>query len=94
MKIEFVCEVCGKTRKAHSSNRVGRYCSRECYFTAVKRVEAPKKEVKPRAPVGECVFQPESVVCGDRKCENCGWNPVVAKARLDKFLEEHHEFTL
>ena len=85
---EFVCEECGKVRKVHCRKLVGRWCSRECYNKSrfgTRRIQSQ---------VTWCVFQPESVICGDRKCENCGWNPVVANARLDKFLEEHHEFTL
>lgn len=28
----------------------------------------------------------ENVQCGDRNCENCGWNPKVAEARSRKIL--------
>ncbi len=32
-----------------------------------------------------------NVGCYVRNCTTCGWNPDVAKARLDKYLGEHHE---
>lgn len=31
----------------------------------------------------------EHVICRDRKCEKCGWNPVVAEARLEKIRSGH-----
>ena len=36
----------------------------------------------------ECPYQ-EAVFCypSERKCERCGWNPEVAKCRLDKIIE-------
>lgn len=38
----------------------------------------------------DCPYQ-ESVGCYVRNCDKCGWNPDVAKARLKKYMEEHHE---
>ena len=40
-----------------------------------------------------CEYNP-NVVCDVKVCEHCGWNPEVAKARLDailKKMEEDHE---
>lgn len=33
-----------------------------------------------------CKFNPVGVACNpeNRRCENCGWNPAVAAARLQK----------
>jgi uncharacterized C2H2 Zn-finger protein len=33
----------------------------------------------------------QGVGCYDRNCITCGWNPEVAKARLDKYLGVDHE---
>lgn len=32
---------------------------------------------------GECYFN-AGVACTDKKCERCGWNPAVDKARRKK----------
>lgn len=39
-----------------------------------------------RADFPACRYNP-GVVCfpGERKCSGCGWNPDVAKARLNRF---------
>ena len=29
------------------------------------------------------------VDCEAMKCESCGWNPVVAKVRLEKAVKKH-----
>lgn len=84
----YTCEVCGKVKKTYA-HTAGRFCSHHCQGIAMTN-----KKMTPRYQQGNCVFYPESVICGERNCTNCGWNPVVAKARLEKFLEEHHEFTL
>ena len=33
----------------------------------------------------------EFVVCSMKKCTRCGWNPDVAKARLEKIRQERQE---
>lgn len=80
---EYTCEYCGKVRQARDRSRVRRFCSLACSAESRKK---PKKELvkrRYREELGECVFQPTSVLCADRKCGSCGWNPVVAKARLE-----------
>ena len=37
----------------------------------------------------DCKFAPAgSVQCERRECAKCGWNPEVAKARLDEIIEK------
>lgn len=39
----------------------------------------------------ECIFPcPNNayVVCTHKNCYHCGWNPTVAKMRMDKILKE------
>ena len=81
---EFICAYCGKTMQVERKNGSQIYCSKSCAATArnLKR----GKDVEPFD--GECVFQPESTICGKRECDKCGWNPVVAKARLDAIMEK------
>lgn len=71
---EFQCEYCGKTWRVTRKRDARRFCNQECYKESVKKESAPDGL--------ECVFQPNSIVCLERKCETCGWNPVVARARL------------
>lgn len=33
----------------------------------------------------QCPYQ-DGVSCHSRKCNKCGWNPEVAKSRLDKIM--------
>lgn len=76
---EYTCPNCGKTKKVRYPWEVRTYCSAKC--SAVHREEEKRRAVA-AINAGECIFHPESVMCGKRDCTNCGWNPVVAKARL------------
>jgi hypothetical protein len=82
---EYTCPVCGVTKSVRYEWEVRTYCSRSC---AQKANEAKKRAVREICIDGECVFQPESIMCYKRNCTNCGWNPVVAKARLEKLGAE------
>lgn len=44
------------------------------------------KCIYPEPP--KCMYN-EGVVCENQSCENCGWHPKVAQARLEKFCIEH-----
>ena len=72
---EFQCEYCGKTRRVLRRHDIGKFCSMKCYHESVKKENNIVYEL-------ECVFQPESVMCNERNCDKCGWNPVVARARF------------
>lgn len=88
MKYEWTCPVCGKVKKTAYKREVRTYCSVSC---SVKDRERVKREIAGKCIPGECIFQPESIICGKRDCGNCGWNPVVAKARLEAIKEKLNE---
>lgn len=80
---EYTCPVCGNVKKVRYKKDVRTFCSIRC--SAQHR-----SNLKVLEDLGECIFQPESIVCSERNCGNCGWNPVVAKARLEAFKEKYN----
>lgn len=85
---EFTCPVCGKVKRVFHKREVRTFCSVSC---SVRAREREKKQIREKCIEGECIFQPESIICGKRDCGNCGWNPVVAKARLEAIKEKLNE---
>ena len=98
---EFTCEYCGKVNQVEHKWQIQRFCNKSCACSYGNKIRAGIEVKRPvRTPVetpveipaefqqqrGECVFQPGAIECYKRDCLNCGWNPVVAKARLEKFL--------
>lgn len=84
---QYTCPVCGLTKYVERKSDVRTCCSKSCAAASkalsreiVQPIEKPKTECH----VGECVFQPESINCFKRECGKCGWNPEVAKARLER----------
>jgi hypothetical protein len=73
------CLICGTVYEAHRSD--GKYCSISC----ANRARNPKAST-----YHKCPYQ-ENLECTAMKCHKCGWNPEVAKARLDKILGVTHE---
>ena len=87
---EYTCPACGKIHRVEHKSKVKTYCNKSCAAKAryMKPKEEEKQEViQTEAVMGECIFNPVAVDCYHRNCSNCGWNPVVAKARLDKIKE-------
>ena len=82
---EFVCKECGAKGIDHSAMQNKVFCSRRCYFRYYAK--AHKNVCKVELP---CVFN-EGVACWDRKCESCGWNPEVAKKRMEALVIEEVE---
>ena len=79
MKPTYVksCENCGKQFETNYEHT--RYCGYFCYCQAKRR---RTKEARDNC---HCPHNTE-VICLDKKCEACGWNPEVAQRRLDKIL--------
>ena len=74
---EFTCIVCGVKAidKSHSQSKV--FCGIDCKnyhwrITHAKRVTDYEK----------CIYN-EGVECNRPKCRGCGWNPDVAKKRME-----------
>ena len=92
MIYERVCPVCGTSFKTERETQV--YCRRACvnkgrpsnnrgnYDHSLEWTRVNGE--------WECPYNTECS-CTVRHCDKCGWNPDVAKARLDKYMEEHHE---
>lgn len=87
--IEYTCEVCGKVKQVKCRRDAGRFCSKKCYGYAimkgmVQRVNA--KETNAERTDASCEFNPDGVICDTKNCKECGWNPDVAKARLENYM--------
>ena len=85
---EYTCPACGKIHRVLHKSEVKTYCNKSCAVRA--RYMKPEKEepevIQREADFGECLFNPVAVDCYSRNCANCGWNPVVAKARSEAIL--------
>lgn len=88
------CEYCGQP----TNGQKYRYCSRSCSARArnnVKPVEV-NTDLNWKETVGglyRCQYN-MNVRCRDRDCANCGWNPEVAKARLQAVVEKRRVETV
>lgn len=71
MAIKY-CKHCGKEFKPNDYRQV--FCSMQCSARNRWGVED--------ADTGTCPYN-DAVECSSRKCSKCGWNPEVAKARLE-----------
>ena len=93
---ELICQGCGKVFMADRKSRV--FCSRTCVAVNCSRAAGTThcdhsldwKRKESNGLMWECPYN-KAVECSFRRCDKCGWNPEVAKARLDKYMEEHHE---
>ena len=70
---KHVCLNCGK--KIPTDRK---YCSIKCNKTYHRR------EIY-RQTHGSCLYN-EDVICHQRACSKCGWNPQVQQERIDKIL--------
>ena len=76
---EFHCEYCGNLKRVYRPHDASRFCSKSC----AARGRAESKQGGKAMGIFECIYQPESIMCDRRICSKCGWNPEVAKARLE-----------
>ncbi len=91
MIYEYICKGCGKTFTDNIADRV--FCSLSCSATNRSRTcgmahcdtSLNWKKVDGK---WECPYQ-KNVGCTFRRCDKCGWNPEVAKARTEKFWEAY-----
>lgn len=84
---EFTCAYCGNVKQVPRRHDIGKWCSKSCADKA-RKGQKTKYNLKRDNGEYECLFQPESIVCTRMDCENCGWNPEVAEARLKRIMEE------
>ena len=74
---EFNCIVCGTKAidRSHSQSKV--FCSLDCKNQHWRMTHALREDNWQR-----CVFN-DGVACDLHRCGRCGWNPTVAKRRLE-----------
>ena len=75
-----VCPFCGAEFTPHDYRQ--KCCSRSCSQRARRNSKL--------SALFTCPYNHE-VDCTLQMCGKCGWNPEVAKARLEKYLEVGHE---
>ena len=72
------CPVCHTVIPEYSK---ATYCSKACSMAAYYRRHSKVKLSEDSL----CFFNTE-VLCSDKECENCGWNPVVEKRRKEALV--------
>lgn len=89
------CPNCGLEFRTDRENQT--YCCHACGNSGRRSKNPYKNEDfdkslfwSKRNGVFECPYN-VGVGCTVRKCTTCGWNPEVAKARLDKFMGVDYE---
>ena len=90
MAIEKECLYCGK--KFIADREARKFCSRSCSSgirgSYVFDEEAGLYDENTNG--FQCQYNP-GVICYSMECEQCGWNPEVAKARLEAFKRKGME---
>jgi hypothetical protein len=76
---EIRCLNCGKKVIDRSNTQQRKFCSKRCQSGYSHR---SKQNAINNA---QCLYN-DGVVCIDHQCENCGWNPAIAKEREEKIL--------
>lgn len=71
-----VCLICGTEFVKTRTDR--KYCSHRCAHIASNRFQRDRK----REVHTDCPHNKE-LICTNRNCGTCGWNPVVAKRRSE-----------
>lgn len=85
--IEFHCAYCGKIKRTYRTHDAGKFCSKSC--AAKYRYGHKRPDQQPATGTlwnKGCVFNPDGVHCVMKDCAKCGWNPEVAKARLEALV--------
>ena len=77
---EFSCVHCGKVVKVERKWQVQTFCSKSCAISYRHKMRFEQQG-------GCCIYHPMGVMCDRHLCSNCGWNPEVAQARLERIME-------
>lgn len=74
----FICQLCGTEFERNPEDTHKVFCSPACYH-----------KFKTQNRYFTCPHN-DAVDCeqSKKKCYRCGWNPTVAKARMDKLLKK------
>ena len=73
---EFTCILCGAKCIDKGRSQSAKFCSNRCRDRAYRRGINQDNRTK-------CMHN-DGVICNDHKCDGCGWNPEVQKARKEK----------
>lgn len=76
---EISCLNCGKKVIDRGVRQNKQFCCKNCQSGYWLRM---KKATENETP---CIYN-DGVVFVDHQCDNCGWNPAVAKEREEKIL--------
>jgi hypothetical protein len=75
------CQCCG----GPITGKGKKYCSIRCSAKGSNNIQRARGKTLPYANAcdqeNQCIYNP-GVVCCSRECDTCGWNPVVAEARI------------
>lgn len=83
------CPYCGNEYKTDKEDQI--FCSKHCSNKGRQLYDRGDFDIsldwKRSSEDGKwfCPYQ-NYVSCTVRKCTTCGWNPIVAKARLNKIM--------
>lgn len=75
-----VCLICGKEFVMTRPDR--KFCSRDCAYVSASRAARARKRGEILENGTDCPYN-KALVCSERKCDSCGWNPDVAKRRSE-----------
>lgn len=86
---ELMCPICSEQFMQKRPNMT--FCSKRCANIAANRAarlreRSAEKKKRARVRVSEIQFDcphNKAITCGMMKCSTCGWNPKVAKQRLE-----------
>lgn len=94
MIYEKTCPICESKFRTNIANKV--YCSHSCSNKgrAMNKAERGNYDESlewfRRDGRWECPYE-GCASCEVRYCDRCGWNPVVAKARLEEYKRKYRE---
>lgn len=89
-KVKITCKVCGKEKWVYIGHADQKFCSRECVNKGrdlFKEDFDHSLEWKRASSERWVCPYVGNVSCYKRTCNRCGWNPEVAKARTEEFME-------
>lgn len=79
------CGYCGTEITAQYKSKLNLFCSRSCHAKFKKSgLSLVDERNLPIASNGQFICPHNcEVTCKERKCSRCGWNPAVARGRLN-----------
>lgn len=87
---EAECFYCGNKITAKYKSKLPVFCSPKCSAASRAAGYNPGDFENPVKDVSGAYICPHNVYvgCFDLECQSCGWNPEVAKSRLNRIIAE------